>query len=147
MYGSRTNVPSARSCDSAPASFGDLFSGFFTTPFTSGAATLSPPIDVVENSEDYVMKLDLPGLSQEQVDVHFANNVLTVQGATAEESKSETDRWHVVERSRGSFARSVKFPVNVDPTRVKAAMKNGVLTIVVPKAETAKTQKIKVTEA
>ena len=146
MYGTRSNVP-ARAPESAPGIFGDLFGNFFATPFGSGGNTMSPALDVVENPEDYVMKLDLPGLTQEQVDVHLANNVLTVQGETAEETKKDTDRWHVVERSRGAFARSVKFPTTVDAGRVKASMKNGVLTIVVPKAETAKTQKIKVVES
>lgn len=142
-----TNVPATRTNDRFASPFDSLFNSFFASPFAApAAATSAPALDVVENDEGFRLKVDLPGLTQDNVDVQFADGVLTVQGKREESSERDEGRWHVVERTRGSFARSVKFPQNVDPARVKAVMKNGVLTVHVPKAETARTQKIKVGE-
>jgi HSP20 family protein len=140
-----SNVPATGRGDRYLSPFSDLFGSFFTPGF-SGATATAPSLDVVENDEGFKLSLDLPGMSQDQVNVQFADNVLTVQGERKEESTRDEDRWHIVERSRGSFARSVKFPTHVDPARVKASMKNGVLTVFVPKSEGARTQKIKVIE-
>lgn len=140
-------VPANRAQERFLTPFDSLFNSFFATPFSTPATTANAPaLDVVENDEGYRLKVDLPGMTQDQVEVQFADNVLTVQGKREEASERDEGRWHVVERSRGTFARSVKFPTNVDPSRVRAAMKNGVLTVAVPKAETARTQKIKVSE-
>jgi HSP20 family protein len=143
MY--RNTVP-VRSAEAAAPRLGDLFSGFFASPFTNALGEHQPAIDVVENADGFVLKADLPGFAQDQVDVNLANNVLTLRGEAVEETRREEDRLHFTERTRGAFARSIKFPVHVDAARVKAVMKHGVLTVTVPKAETAKTQKIKITE-
>jgi HSP20 family protein len=141
------NVPATRPNDRFLSPFDSLVGSLFASPFSAPAAAMdAPALDVVENDAGYRLKVDLPGMTQDQVDVQFADNVLTVQGKREEAAEREEGRWHVVERTRGSFARSVKFPSNVDPARVKAVMKNGVLTVHVPKAETARTQKIKVGE-
>ncbi len=142
------NMPqSSRSADRFPSMFGDYFNTFLSPSFAvAPTVPMSPSLDVVENAEGYRLKLDLPGMSQENVNIQFADNVLTVQGERREESTRDEDRRHIVERSYGSFARSVKFPTNVDSSRVKAVMKNGVLTVTIPKSEAAKTQSIKIAD-
>lgn len=132
--------------------FGDLFNTVF--PTTSGpVAGVGAPLDLVETAEDYKLVMDVPGFTMDQIDVQFADNVLTLAGEQPEkvtetaEGKGEEARWHILERSRGSFSRSIKFPVPVDGASVKAALKNGVLTVTVPKAAAARAQKIKITEA
>ncbi|HYC78060.1 MAG TPA: Hsp20/alpha crystallin family protein [Planctomycetota bacterium] len=138
-------APATHREDAAPSLFNDFFGGFFGSPFQGQTpGSMHPALDVVENAEGYTMTVDLPGFTQDQVNVHFAQNTLTVQGERVEETQRDDARWHVVERSRGTFARSVRFPTAVDASRVKAVMKNGVLNVYVPKAETARTQKIKV---
>ena len=147
MNKSGTMPQTTRNVDRFPSLFGDYFNAFLAPSFAAAPpAAMSPSLDVVENAESYRLKLDLPGMSQENVNVQFADNVLTVQGERREESVRDEDRRHIVERSAGAFARSVKFPTNVDPTRVKAVMKNGVLTVTIPKSESAKTQSIKIAD-
>jgi HSP20 family protein len=148
MNQSCTMPRQSRHAERFPSLFGDLFSTFMTPAFAASApgAAMNPALDVVEGAEGYRVTLDLPGLTQEHVNVQFADNVLTIQGERREESARDEDRHHIVERTRGAFARSIKFPTNVDPSRVKAVMKHGVLTVTVPKTETARTQAIKVVE-
>ena len=99
--------------------------------------------------------VDVPGFTMDQIDVQFVDNVLTLSAERPEEvkeqsgngKKGEDARWHIVERSRGSFSRSIKFPVPIDGANVKAQLKGGVLTVTVPKGVEARAQKIKITES
>jgi HSP20 family protein len=130
--------------------FGDLFQGLFSPPT---GTTAHAPLDLTETAESYKAVLDVPGFTMDQINVQLADNVLTVSGDQPEkvtetdEGKDEECRCHVVERTRSSFARSIRFPVPVDGGTVKASLKNGVLTITVPKSAAARAQKIKVTES
>jgi HSP20 family protein len=137
-----------RSGDWALPTVGDLFQSFFAPVH----AAQGPALDVTETGEGYEVTADVPGFSMDQIGVQFDNNVLTLTGEHAEkaEQTDRTDdgvRWHVVERTRSSFTRSIKFPAAVDATGIKAALKNGVLTISLPKAAAAKAQKIKITQS
>jgi HSP20 family protein len=140
--------------------FDNLVQGLFADPATRTWATrtcneaLTPPLDLTETTDHYKAVVDVPGFTMEQINVQLADNVLTLAGdqpeaacETAEGKAAEECRCHIAERTRGSFSRSIKFPVPVDAAGVKAALKNGVLTITVPKAASAKTQKITITEA
>lgn len=123
----------------------DLFRGFFggwETPLTGHR--FYPAVDVTENENDIVVKAEVPGCKADDIDISVHGNTLTVSGEKkAEQEKREKGYYHL-ERSCGSFRRDLTLPTDVDPTKVDAACKEGVLTITLPKAERAKAVKVKI---
>ena len=135
---------------------GDLFQSFFVPSFLgSNTGRSVPPMDLTEKADNYTLAIDVPGYTMDQINVQFADNVVTLtgehpehpNGTTAGDKSGEGGRYHIAERPTGSFSRSVKFPVPVDPALVKAGLKHGVLTVTVPKGAAARAQKIKITDA
>ena len=116
-----------------------------TTP-ASGARldTWSPSVDVHEEEGAFIFTADLPGLKKSALDVTVEDNVLTVSGERSLETEVEENAFRRIERSFGKFSRRFSLPSDVDAANVAAAFKDGVLTIRVPKSETAKPQKIKI---
>lgn len=107
----------------------------------------TPNMDAWETEHAFVVQLDLPGLTREQVEVNFDRNTLTVRGtreATIPEVENGEIRVFFAERSPGAFSRSLRFPQYVEASKIEAAFSNGVLTVTVPKAETAKPRKIEI---
>ena len=107
----------------------------------------TPSLDAWETESAFVVQLDLPGLSAENVDLSFDRNVLTIQGTRPSPAPAlEKNELKVffAERVHGSFTRSLRFPADVESDRIHAAFENGVLTITVPKAEKAKPRKISI---
>ena len=107
----------------------------------------TPAIDAWETEHAFVVQLDLPGLTPDQVDVNFDRNTLTIRGtrgATLPQSEKGDLRVFIAERTPGSFSRSLRFPQYVESSKIEASFTNGVLTITVPKAETAKPRKIEI---
>jgi HSP20 family protein len=102
----------------------------------------TPRFDVKEAKDAYVLKADLPGVKEEEVDVSLSGNMLTISGQKEEERREEGEQYYAVERSYGSFARSFSLPDSVDAEHVMAEMKNGVLTVHVPKRPEAQPKKI-----
>jgi HSP20 family protein len=123
----------------------DLFRGFFggwETPLAGHR--FYPAVDVTENENDIVVKAEVPGCKADDIDISVHGNTLTISGEKkAEQEKKEKGFYHL-ERSYGSFRRDLTLPTDVDPTKVDAACKEGVLTITLPKAERAKAVKVKV---
>jgi HSP20 family protein len=123
----------------------DLFRGFFggwETPLAGHR--FFPAVDVTENENDIVVKAEVPGCKADDIDISVHGNTLTVSGEKkAEHEKTEKGYYHL-ERSHGSFRRDLTLPTDVDPTKVDAACKEGVLTIILPKAERAKAVKVKI---
>lgn len=114
---------------------------------THGARGWMPPMDVAERGDAYIVHTELPGVKPEQVDLVFEQNVLTIRGSKASSFDTSTDgevRLFAAERISGSFERSVRLPESVDPDRIEAVFVNGLLTVTVPKAETAKPRRIEV---
>ena len=103
-----------------------------------------PALDVRETEDRFEVTLDLPGLDPEAVGVTFEDGSLTITGKRdlANEEKGET--WHRIERSYGTFARSIRMPQTADPERIDATFDKGVLTVSVPKVEQAKPRTIEV---
>ena len=128
-----------------------LFEGFFDRPEAGREAgqevTLYPAVDLLEESGHYTITAELPGLKAEDVKITLAENVLTVEGEKKEEREREGRNYHRVERSQGRFRRSFALPGGVRADRVKAASRDGVLTITVPKAEEAVAREIEVESA
>jgi len=107
----------------------------FETAF-SGAV---PTAEVVEKDSEYVITLELPGIDQKNVDIDINGNLLTIKGEKREEKEEEEKdkHYHLSERRYGSFSRSFTLPDTVAHDRITATMKDGVLTLTLPKTEAA----------
>jgi len=103
-----------------------------------------PALDVHENEDQYTVRMDLPGLSREQVELSFEGDVLTISGERKEEQEKTTGHLHRSERFTGKFTRSLRFPGDVKTDGIQAIFKDGVLEIALPKAEEARRRKIEV---
>lgn len=105
--------------------------------------SFSPSLDVVEHDDEFAVSVDLPGVSEKDIDITVANNVLTIRGEKSEQ-KEEKGRYYRKETWSGSFQRTISLPNTVDAEKVEAGMKNGVLTVRLPKREEAKPKRISV---
>ncbi len=103
-----------------------------------------PPVDIYENENAFVATADLPGLEKNDIEVSLEDNVLTVSGERNYAKNGEEGSFRRIERAYGTFRRSFTLPTGVDAAKVEARFENGVLTLTLPKAETAKTRKIAV---
>jgi HSP20 family protein len=111
----------------------------------TGSRVWVPALDVAERGDAYVILAELPGVSPEQVDVSFEQNVLTIRGSKPASFDVAADgevRVFAAERVHGSFERSVRLPEFVDAERIDASFMNGLLTVTVPKAQAAQPRKI-----
>ena len=106
-----------------------------------------PPVDVVEEGDNLVFRAELPGVSRDDIEVKVENGVLTLRGEKRQEKETGAEAAHRVERIYGAFHRSFTLPSSVDAEKVQAHYKDGVLTLVLPKAEQAKPRKIAITAA
>ena len=120
------------------------FERFLDMPRWAPAGNLGLPLDVTENEDGFVVKASVPGINPDDVEITFEENVLTIKGEVAEESEVEEVNYHLRERRSGSFARSIRFPVDVDAEAVAATYENGVLTLNVPKVEEVKPKRIEI---
>jgi HSP20 family protein len=101
-----------------------------------------PSVDVRETKEALEIAAELPGLEPKDVEVAVENGILTLKGSRHFEKASEGETYHRVERAYGSFERSFSLPTNVDPDKVKAVYRHGVLHLTLPKREEAKPKSI-----
>lgn len=107
-------------------------------------AQWSPPLDVYETPERYVILVELPGVGSEDVDISVEDNVLTLTGERKFYEGRGEDEFHRVERRFGTFGRTLSLPTTANPEGIEASFDAGVLTIEVPKREEAKPRKIQV---
>jgi len=103
-----------------------------------------PPVDVYEDAQQLVLKLEVPGIKQEDLDVRVENQTLTVKGERKFEKDEKEENFHRIERRYGNFTRSFTLPQTVDATAPKATYEDGVLAITLPKKEAAKPKQVKV---
>lgn len=103
-----------------------------------------PDVDVKETPEAYVFKADLPGIAEKDLEISLTGSRLTLSGKREEERREEKDTYFACERSYGSFTRSFTLPAGVDTERTRAELKDGVLTISVPKKPEVQPKKIPV---
>lgn len=118
-----------------------------TPLFSSDLGKLSfvPDIDVKETAEAYVFKADVPGIQEKDLTISVTGNRLTISGKREEEKKEERENYYAMERSSGSFSRSFTLPEGANGEATKADMKDGVLTVSVPKKPEVKAKTIPVT--
>ena len=104
----------------------------------------APTMDVRETDDHFEVAVDLPGLEPDDVSVTFEDGVLTISGKREISSERSDQTYHRIERSYGSFARSLRLPRTADGEKIEASFDKGVLTVTVPKAEIAKPRTIEV---
>ncbi|KAH6777613.1 HSP20-like chaperones superfamily protein [Perilla frutescens var. hirtella] len=119
----------------------DPFEGFQFSSAGETSAVANARIDWKETTEAHLFKVDVPGLKKEEVKVEVEDgNILQISGERNKEQEEKNDKWHRVERSSGKFLRRFRLPENAKLEEVKAAMENGVLTVIVPKEEVKKSE-------
>jgi HSP20 family protein len=124
---------------------GDLHR-LFNTLFDEGAGAQRwlPAMDLVEADDHFALKADLPGLSEADVSIEVRDNALTISGERKAEHEKRERGWYRVERSFGSFARSLSLPDGIDPDSISASFDRGVLTVTIPKPEQRKPRRIQI---
>ena len=134
-----------RELNSLQSEMNRLFNTVFDQPSSASGNVLRrwmPAMDLVESGEHFVLRADLPGMSEEDVSIEFEDGTLTVSGERRAEHEDENEGFHRVERSFGAFSRSLTLPQGVDPEAVTAGFDRGVLEIRIPKPEQRKPRKI-----
>jgi HSP20 family protein len=136
-----------REISSIQSEMNRLFNSFFDTPTPPNGGTARrwlPAMDVVETDDHFVLTADLPGLGEEDVNIEIEENVLTVSGERKAEHEEKREGFVRVERSYGSFRRSLTLPEGVDAEAVSANFDKGVLEIRIPKPEQRKPRKVEI---
>ena len=103
-----------------------------------------PPMDLVEEQNEFVLRADLPGLSEKDVQIELEDRVLTISGERRSEHENRKDGYYRVERASGRFSRSLTLPEGVDPESIKATFNNGVLEVRIPKPEERKPRRVQI---
>jgi HSP20 family protein len=137
----------ARELDTLQGEMNRLFSSFFDTPTPGNGTTVRrwiPAMDLVETDDHFVLKADLPGMQESDVNIVFENNVLTISGERRAEHEAKKDGYYRLERTMGSFSRSLTLPEGIDADAVSAKFDHGVLEIRIPKPAEAKPRRIQI---
>ena len=103
-----------------------------------------PFLDVSETKSDIVVKVELPGMDPKDVDISLSDGLLTIKGERKHEKEEKEEDYHFIERSFGTFARMVRLPKEVKRDKISASYKNGILKVILPKSEEARTKEIKI---
>ena len=141
-----------RELDSLQGEMNRLFSTFFDTPTgragnggtTAASRRWIPAMDLVETGDHFVLKADLPGISENDVNIEVENNVLTVSGERKTEHEEKHEGYYRLERATGAFARSLTLPEGIDAEAVSATFDNGVLEVRIPKPAQAQPRKVQI---
>jgi len=120
-----------------------LFDAFFGADREQGRRWV-PPVDLVEAEDHFLLKADLPGLSEEDVSIEVQDGTLTISGERSAEHESEQRGWYRIERSFGSFSRSLTLPDGVDAEGISARFERGVLEVRIPKPEERKPRRVEI---
>jgi HSP20 family protein len=118
--------------------------GLHTQQGSATATAWAPALDISERKDAYLVAVELPGLKPEDLDITMEDGLLTIQGERQFASESSEQQFHRVERRYGAFRRSITLPAHVMAEGIEASFEDGVLQILVPKAEEAKAKHIQV---
>jgi HSP20 family protein len=129
--------------DRVNRAFGDLSRRYDDDLTTRGAWV--PPVDIYQaENHTLVLKVELPDISREDIDLRVENNTLTISGQRKKDKDVKDEQYHRIERVFGAFSRSFSLPPTVDAGNISAEFKNGVLTVTLPTREEAKPRQIQV---
>ena len=122
----------------------DRFFGGGEFPSLFGRGGFTPAVDVVETEDQVMVKAELPGVAPAELDISITGDVLTIRGEKKSEREEKGRNVHFVERSYGSFSRSVALPAHADTNKVSADYKDGILTVSLAKRADARDRTVKV---
>lgn len=117
--------------------FNRMFDDWLSPRMAGEARGGAPAVDVIDKDNAIVVRADLPGLTEKDIQVSVENGMLTVRGSRQEEREAKEEDYYRLERWSGSFSRTLPLPTGIDPDKIKATFKNGVLEIHVPKSQQA----------
>ena len=122
----------------------DLMSRMWGDGEEWGTEMIAPAIDLSETEKEVDVRMDVPGMKGEDIDIQINGNLLTIRGERKEEKEEKGRTFHRIERTEGSFSRTLTLPCEVREDNISAKYEEGVLKICMPKAEEAKAHRIKV---
>ena len=103
-----------------------------------------PAVDVAETKDEIVVNAEVPGMDPKEFDISLSEGTLTIKGEKKQEKEEKEKNYHLIERSHGSFTRSILLPTDVQSEKISASYKDGILKITLPKSEEAKKREIKI---
>jgi len=126
--------------------FDDFFGRRWLRPFAWERPLVEmpamPSVDVIDRDDEVVVRAEVPGYKKEDIDISVSNSTLTIKGETKTEEKEEKGDYYRCEISRGAFSRMIALPAEVDDSRAKASIKDGMLELTLPKLEKSKRHSI-----
>jgi HSP20 family protein len=125
--------------------FGRLLQDWPLPRLFSEGRGVAPAVDMLDRKDEVVLRVDLPGMDQKDLDLTVEERVLTIRGERKGAEASKEEDYYCCERWAGSFERSLALPPGVDAERIAATFKNGVLEIHLPKVETARGKRVQIT--
>ena len=152
----RRSVPAGREMETHPLDmfqremnrlFDDFFKGFGLRPFgeeIEAAGAFYPQMDMTEDENSIYVTAELPGLDEKDIDINLSRDSLTIKGEKREEKEEKGKESYYMERSFGAFSRVIPIPVDVNPDKVEATFKKGVLNITLPKAQKERKEQKKI---
>lgn len=126
--------------------FDNFFRGFDVAPrgFAAQMVGFTPSVDVKENDKEFIIKAELPGVEEKDIDVTITNDAITIKGEKKEEKEDKDKNYYYMERSYGSFCRVIPLEAEIEAGKAEAKFKNGILDIKIPKNQSAKAKGTKV---
>lgn len=124
--------------------FDNFFRGFDLAPRSLAAGVFSPSVDVKENDKEYIIKAELPGVEEKDIDVTVTSDSITIKGEKKEEKEDKDKNYYYMERSYGSFSRVIPLEGEIEAAKAEAKFKNGILDIKIPKNQSTKAKGTKV---
>jgi HSP20 family protein len=115
---------------------------FDETPYQRASAGVFPLINLTEDKNNYYVRAELPGVKADELDIQASANNIAISGERKIAAEEQSARYHRKEREAGSFSRMIGLPGDIDTNKVDAKLKNGILTVVISKAEAAKPKQI-----
>jgi HSP20 family protein len=103
-----------------------------------------PSLDLSETKNEFVVKAEVPGMTSKDIDISLAEGVFSIRGEKKQEKEEKEENYHFVERSYGSFRRSIRLPGGVQSEKIKASYKDGVLKVTLPKSEEARKKEVRI---
>ena len=125
----------------------DAFGRFPAWPWGEQERGWAPAVDMIDRDDEVVLRADLPGLDEKDIEVTVEDGTLAIRGERKEQKEEKKEDYYYSERSYGAFARALPLPATVEADKVKATFKKGVLEVHLPKAKEAKGKKIEIKTA
>jgi len=123
-----------------------LFNTYFDAPATGNGGAVArrwtPAMDLVETDADFVLRADLPGVAEKDVKIELEDRVLTISGERKAEHEQRKEGYYRVERSSGTFSRTLTLPDGIDPSSINASYDKGVIEVRIPKPELKKPHRV-----